>query len=158
MIRGLASITVSLEPDVADTEVQRGRMLRLEANEPPTVTERSVWRVRETQSYACIAAPGRRHFEVSDEEDVGWPFVVDGQFDDATLMSIVAFIRSRPRIPDRPENVRPLEVAGAPISVIARRDDGVVVALRTGELRGERVTIVRRDGRWVIVHHEWWIV
>jgi hypothetical protein len=159
MLAGLARITVYLEPDVADGDVQRGRALVLVSEEPPTAPERSAWRVENTQTYACIAAPGRRHFDISSEKDLGSPFVVDGQLDDATLISIVAFIRSRPRIPDRPEGVGPREIALAPISAIVRHDDEeVIVALRTGELQGEKVTLVRRDGRWVITHYEWWIV
>ena len=110
------------------------------------------------RSYASIAAPGKRHFEISVDQDIGWPFVVDGELDDSTLISIVAFIRSRPPIPDRPAGTSPREVGNAPISVIARRDTGIVVALRTGEATGMRVTVVRRGQQWVIVNHEMWIV
>jgi hypothetical protein len=158
MLAGVARITVYLEPDVSDGDVQRGRALELVADEPPTAPERSAWRVENTQPYACIAAPGRRHFEINSEKDFGWPFVVDGQLDDAALISLVAFIRSRPRIPDRPEGVGPREVAAAPITAVLRRDDEVVVTLRTSEATGEEVALVRRDGRWVIIRHRWWIV
>ena len=36
--------------------------------------------------------------EISDERDIGWPFAVEGEIEDETLISVVAFIRSRPRI------------------------------------------------------------
>jgi hypothetical protein len=158
MVGGLASISVYLDPDAAGSEVQRGRMLRLEADVPPKVTERSAWRLKETHSYACIAVPGRRHFEVDSDRDTGWPFIVDGQLDDETLMSIVAFIRTRPRIPGRSDSVHPLAVADAPISGITRRNNEVIVTLRTGEATGERVSLVRRGPQWVITHHGMWIV
>jgi len=157
MFQGLAIITVYLEPDVAGVEVQRGRMLRLEADAPPRMPQRSAWRVRDTQSYASVAVPGRRHFEVSSERDIGWPFVIDGEMDDATLASIVGFIRTRPRMPGRPAGTFPQEVAAAPISVITRRRDEVIVTLRTGDHNGEAVTIVQREGRWVIIGHGLWI-
>ena len=155
MVPGLAIISVFLEPDAADTPVQRGTLLRLESDRPPKVPERSVWRVSATQSYACIAAPGRRHFEISSAQDIGWPFTVDGQFDDETLMSIVAFVRTRPRVSDTPESV---SMSGAPVSAIVRRNNEVVVTTRTGELQGEQVSRVRRGEQWVITRFNLWIV
>ena len=155
MVRGLAVIRVFLEPDAADTPVQRGTMLRLETETPPKVPEGSVWRVTVTQSFACIAAPGRRHFEISSAQDIGWPFLVDGQFDDETLLSLVAFIRTRPRFSETPEGVA---MSGAPISSIVRRNNEVVVTTRTGELQGERVTLVRRGAQWVMTRFNLWIV
>jgi len=155
MVPGRAVISVFLEPDAADTLVQRGTLLRLESDRPPKLPERSVWRVSVTQSYACIAAPGRRHFEIGGAQDIGWPFVVDGQFDDETLLSIVAFIRTRPRVSETPESV---SMSGAPVSSILRRNNEVVVITRTGELQGEQVSLVRRGEQWVITRFNLWIV
>ena len=155
MVQGLAVIRVFLESDNTDTPVQRGTMLRLEAETPPKVSEASVWRVTVTQSYACIAAPGRRHFEITSAQDIGWPFIVDGQFDDETLLSIVAFIRTRPRLSETPEGVA---MSDAPISSIVLRNNEVVITTRTGELQGERVTLVRRGDQWVMTRFGLWIV
>jgi hypothetical protein len=155
MVPSLAIINVFLEPDAADTPVQRGTLLRLESDMPPKATERSVWRVSRTQSYACIAAPGRRHFDISSAQDIGWPFIVDGQFDDETLLSIVAFIRTRPRVSDRPDSV---PMSGAPVSSIVRRDNEVVVTTRTGELQGEQAILVRRGEQWILTGLSLWIV
>jgi len=157
MFGGLESITVYLEPDIAGGDVQRGRLLRLEADAPPRMPKRSAWRVKDAQSYACVAAPGRRHFELGSEQDIGWPFVIDGELDDATLVSIVGFIRTRPRIPGTRKGAIPRDVADAPISFITRRRDEVIVHLRTGVATGEEVTMVRREGSWLIINHGMWI-
>ena len=158
MVRGVATIDVFLEPETVDGEVQRGRILRLVADDPPVVPERSAWRLNETRSYACIALPDRRPFEISSERDLGWPFVVNDQIDDATLVSLVAFIRSKPGIPGVPDSILPREVADAPLSAVARRGAEFIVGLRTGEWMGSRVTLVRRGELWIITHYESWIV
>jgi hypothetical protein len=93
MVQGVATVDVFLEPETLDGEVRRGRMLRLVADDPPKVPERSAWRLQETRFYAAIAVPGRRPFEISSERDLGWPFEIDGQIDDATLVSLMTFIR-----------------------------------------------------------------
>jgi len=114
--------------------------------------------VKGTGSYAHIVVPGRRASEIADERDIGWPFAVEGEIEDGTLISAVAFIRSKPTIPGAPEGQAPREVGGARISAVARRDDHFIVALRTSEATGQRVTLTRRDGQWVITHFEQWIV
>jgi hypothetical protein len=157
MIRGVETIDVFLEPETVDGGVQRGRILRLVADDPPAVPERSAWRLKETRLYACIAVPGRRPLEISGERDLGWPFVVDGQIDDATLLDLVAFIRSKPRIPGIPDGVSPRNIADAPVSSVVRRGDEVLVGLGTGQSSGSRVTLVRKEGLWVITHYEDWI-
>jgi hypothetical protein len=158
MQAGVATIDVYLEPDIVDAAVQRGRILRLVADDPPVVPKRSAWRLKETRSYACIALPGRRPFAITSDTDLGWPFEVDGQIDDATLISIVAFIRSKPPLPWARAGSLPSEVADAPVSAVVRRDGEILVALRTGEHMGSRVTLVRRERQWVITHYESWIV
>jgi hypothetical protein len=151
MISGLATVTLYLEPDVTDAPVHRGRMLHLIADEPPSVPQRSAWRVKATGSYArIVVVPDRRASEITDERDIGWPFAVEGEIEDETLISAVAFIRSKPKIPGVPEGQAPREVGGAPISAVARRDNHFIVALRTSEATGQRVTLTRRDGQWVI--------
>jgi hypothetical protein len=67
-------------------------MFSLEADDQPAVPVRSPWRIREPYSYACIAMAGRPHGELAGEDDLGWPFIVQGEFDDDTLVSIVTFI------------------------------------------------------------------
>ncbi len=73
-------------------------MLHLIADEPPAVSLRSPWRVTGTGSYTYIIAPGGRAGEIANERDIAWPFAVEGEIEDATLLSVVAFIRSKPKI------------------------------------------------------------
>jgi hypothetical protein len=158
MIAGVATVTIYLQPDAKGPEVSRGRLLVLIADDPPVVPYRSIWKIKETRSYAYVMSPGSPPFQISDERDVGCPFLVEGEIDDRTLFSLVSFIRSKPQIPNVPEGQAPREIGGAPISAVVRRDDQFIVALRTSEATGQRVTVVRKDGRWAIAHFEQWIV
>ena len=140
-----------LEPDVFGKRVLRGRVLRLRADGPPTVPIRSPWTIRESHSYAYIPAAGRQQGEIESAHDLSWPFILSGEFDDDTLISVVEFIRSQPPIPVPAflKSVPPVPIAG-----IARRDDAIVVGLRPSEAEGHSVWLVRKDGRWVITRSE----
>ncbi len=138
---------VFLEPDVAGSQVLRGRTLDVGADDPPDVPLRSPWRIRESFSYVYVPIPGRQLGEVRHEYDAGWPFFVEGELDDETLVSVVEFIRSRPPVPGWEPTA---QVSQAPISSILRRGAEVFVNLRTGELRTEQATLIRSAGKWVI--------
>jgi hypothetical protein len=141
-----------LEPDVFGKQVLRGRVLRLRADEPPNLPIRSPWTIRESQSYACVPIAGRQLGEIEGEHDLDWPFVMRGEFDDDTLISIVEFIRSEPPIPV-PAFLN--NVPAEPIGGIARDGDAIVVSLRPREeAMGHAVWLVRKDGRWVITRSE----
>ena len=72
--------------------------------------------------------------EIANEDDLGWPFAVKGEIDDETLISLVAFVRSRPALPDVPEGLAPQEeVKSWPLSVIVRQGDQFIAALRNGQ-------------------------
>ena len=75
-----------------------------------------------------------------------------------TVISLVAFIRAKPSLPGVPEGLAPRAVAEAPISAVVRRNEQFIVALRTSYATGQRVTLERKDGQWVITHFEHWIV
>lgn len=114
MIRGVATLTVYLHPDVTTERLRRGQMLRLVATDPPAASERSDWMVQDTASYAYIPS-GEPAGEIASEQDLAWPFAVDGELDDETLISLVTFVRSRPPIPAVPEGQAPREVVSAPL-------------------------------------------
>jgi hypothetical protein len=140
-----------LEPDGFGKRVLRGRMLGLVADEPPSIPIRSPWRIGATHSYAYIPIAGRQQGEIEGEHDIGWPFIVRGEFDDDTLISIVEFIRLEPPIPVAAFLKR---VPAVPIAGIARDGDAIVVGFRPGEDMGHAVWLVRKDGRWVITRSE----
>jgi hypothetical protein len=155
MMPGRQSASLFLESDVLGARVMRGRMLRLVADGPPTLPVRSAWRIEESRRYAYIPTQGRQPKDISSESDIDWPFTVDGEFDDDTLVSVVEFVRSNPRVPMR---AFAQHISRAPISVIARRDDGILVAQRTSEWTGDQFWLNRKDGQWVITRSESWIV
>jgi hypothetical protein len=155
MIRDLRVADLFLEPDVLGARVQRGRMMNLVADGPPFVPPRSPWRIRNSHSYAYIPTQNRPVGDIRSESDIDWPFIVEGEFDDDTLISVVEFIRFQPGIPMPAFRQK---VSAAPISAIVRRDNAVVVGLRTSEDTGDRVWLVRRDGQAVITRSESWIV
>jgi len=102
---------------------------------------------------------GRQAAEVTGEWDIGWPFTVEGEIDDDTLLGLVAFVRSKPEVPGVPEGAAPRHVDGMwPISHIRRTGDTYLVSLLTGEATGARVTVGRVGGAWVISDYLMWIV
>jgi hypothetical protein len=140
-----------LEPDVFGKRVLRGRVLRLRADWPPSVPIRSPWQIRESHSYAYIPTAGRQQGEIESAYDPSWPFILHGEFDDDTLISVVDFIRSQPPIPV-PAFLK--SVPFVPITGIARRDDTIEVGLRESDNEGHGVWLVRKDGRWVITRSQ----
>jgi hypothetical protein len=98
---------------------------------------------------------GRRPDDVRSDDDLAWPFVVQGEVDDDTLLTVVAFVRSRPPVP-MPAFLR--RIPAAPITRIQRRDDAIVVSFRRNEAEGDSVWLVRQGGRWVITHSESFII
>ena len=157
MIPGVATLKVYLEPDVTTERLNRGRLLHLIADDPPRVAQRSRWKVENTEFYAYVPLSGRLR-EFANEHDLGWPFAVRGQIDDETLISLVAFVRSRPALPDVPEGSAPREVVSWPLSVIVRQGDQFIAALRNGGAEVFRVTVIKKDGRWVLAEWDWAVV
>lgn len=85
------------------------------------------------------------------DDDLAWPFVLQGEFDDDTLTSVVEYVRSQPPVP-APAFLR--QVPAAPIAAIQRRDDAIVVGFRPSEATGTSVWLVRKDGQRVITRSE----
>jgi hypothetical protein len=148
---GRQSVSLFLEPDVIGGRVLRGGMLRLGTEAPPVVPVRSGWRIQESRRYAYVPANGRRPEDISSESDTDWPFIVEGEFDDDTLISIVEFIRSKPPVP-MPAFRK--EVAAAPIVAVVRREDAIIVGQRTSEATGDAIWLARKNGQWIITRFQ----
>ena len=151
-------LEVYLQPDAENGRLHRGRVLHIEFGPPAGVGGRAVPRIRSTAQYAHVVVLGRRPDEVHGKWDVHRPFVVEGDFDDETLFSLVASIRSGfdgvPRTnADSVGSVRSL-----PIFHVRRLDDQVEVTLRSNDYSGERVTLEKVSNRFVIVKRAGWIV
>jgi hypothetical protein len=157
MMTRLFRIALYLQPDISRDGLWRGRMLSLEADSPDGAT-RSSWRIASTYAYGYVV-PLEGARAISSASDVNWPFLVVGEFDDETLLSLVDFIRSSPPIPGVPPNSSPRNVDGTrPISSVGREDDKVVVRLSTGPNQGLEITLVRANGSWEVTKFLMWIV
>ena len=150
-------VNVFLAPDVVGSQLLRGRMVVIVADDQPRVPVRSAWRIREAHSYACVPVNGRQPGDIRSQDDLGWPFIVQGEFDDDTLVSIVAFMRSGPEIPDVPKGRQPREVSVTQFGSVARQADAFLVTMQHGGTF-QRVSLVRKGGRWIITNFEWWII
>jgi hypothetical protein len=158
MVSGVARLTMYLHPDVTTERLRRGRLLRLIAKDPPAVSERSEWMVKETASYAYVPLAGPVG-EIAGEQDLAWPFAVGGEIDDETLISLVTFVRSRPLIPGVLEGHSPRQVMSAPLSGVWRRGEEFIVGLRLREdTEVFAVTVIRKAGQWVVTDWRWSIV
>ena len=149
---------VFLEPDLIGGRVHRGRALTLRADGPRFGPPRTPWRLEASQLYAYLPTQGRLAGEIRSEGDTTWPFTIHGEFNDATLVSLIEFIRSGPPLPIVHKNQANRHLRrDVPVSVVARRNGGILVGLRTGDLQGENVTIVRRNDKWLITEFGMWI-
>jgi hypothetical protein len=156
-IPGVSRCRIFLEPDRVNERIRRGSVVLVEKKNEGTATQPAQWRITSTLSYAYVhdGAPG----QLSGDLDPTWPFLVSGDFDDDTLLSLVAFIRTSPPLPGVREDEAPRNVAGdKPLSSVARKDNSVIVSIKIQELQGQTVTLERRDTQWVITSFQMWIV
>jgi hypothetical protein len=146
-------VTVYLQPDVEHGRLRRGRVLHVEVGG----TQQASARIESTGKYAHVVVLGRRPDEGRGKWDPHRPFLVEGDFDDQTLLKVVARIRqSHDRPP--PLNGSPARLDGLlPISRVRRIDNRVEVTLNVDETHGEGLTLEERNGRLVIVKHGFWI-
>jgi len=152
-------LEVYLQPEVENGSLRRGRVLHVEISAPAAGGRNASARIESTGNYAQIVVPGRRATDVEGKWDLNRPFLVDGEFDDQTLSSLVALIRRSPQGPPRPNGGVSAKINGSlAISRVRRTDGGVEVTLNADDLHGENVTLEERGGSLVIVEHGFWIV
>jgi hypothetical protein len=155
MISGVTKLTVYLHPDVITERIRRGRLLRLVAKDTPAVSGRSEWTVEDRASYVYIPL-AESVGEIASEKDLAWPFAVHGEIDDETLISLVTFVRSRPPLPNVPEGSAPREVVSAPLFGVWRQGDTFIVGLRLREdTETFGVTVIKKNGQWVVAKWNW---
>ena len=101
--------------------------------------------------------PGRRPDAVRGKFDQQRPFLVDGEFDDQTLVSLVELIRKSPDVASL-QNGGSAKVKGAsPITRVSRTSIGVEVTINVDARTGQFVTLEERNGRLVVVKARFWI-
>lgn len=138
------SIRVYLPAETQTRELRRGPAITL-VKRPGE----SAWTKRgtaPTEFYAQVALAGRDFNAISGgDDDLNRPFTVSGTFDDADLISLVAFIRSKPA---NVESSWPIEFVGR---MPAPNADMVEVRLNqpSGSLL-MRVRVKKQGSGWVI--------
>lgn len=145
------AFTVYLQPDAANGRVRRGRVLVLtEPAAPAAVGPQEPWRLESTRNYAQVLEVNRPPDRLFGKWDLQRPFVVEGEFDDQSLLNLVDFIRGSPEAPGPPGREPLGRVTGVlPISEVRRNGSSVEVKLnrdeyvflpRRGRLRGTTPT------------------
>jgi hypothetical protein len=152
-------ISIYLQPDVEKAQLRRGRLLDVEMSATSSATRQASGRVQSIKKYAQVIAFSGRPPDVKGRLDAHRPFVVDGEFDDQTLIRVVALIRRSPPGPPLPNGLPSnTRVNGSlPISSIRRTDSKIEVTLTSGDWQGESVTLEDRNGELVIVRTAIWI-
>jgi len=86
-------VVAYLAPASDRAQVRRGRVVKVSK-----VVEGSpaAWRIDDERRYAQVAAPDRRFPTALTPGDNSRPFLLEGEFTDSELLSIVSFIRSSP--------------------------------------------------------------
>lgn len=149
-------IDAYLESDVSGVTVRRGRVVHLETAIMNGTAVR--WRVRsEDSEYAQVSREGNRWRGSLNDRSIERPFIVNGQFSDQELISLVSFVRSSPepeRTVDRDGTIH-MEFLGVdgtlPITVVSRDGSAVVVFLESSTRSGQTLTLTRNRGTWKLV-------
>jgi len=152
-------------PESDRAQVRRGRVLKVSTvlrDDKPTE-----WRVEGSARYAQVGVAGRPFPRAFRPQDVDQPFLVEGEFTDSELASIVSFIRSSPSREIKPDRNGSFSIRGGatdvegtwPIGTVRRATDGdSMVILSRSEGYGQTVVLRSVGGRWTIVEVGFWIV
>jgi hypothetical protein len=149
-------IDAYLEPDVTGASIRRGRVVHLESL---IVNGTAIqWRVRSGNGqYAQVGRESNHWRRWLDDRSIERPFIVDGQFSDQELISLVSFVRGSPEGGRKvdPDGTIHVELPGAdgtlPITVVSREQSGVVVFLESSTRWGQTLTLTRNRGTWKLV-------
>ena len=147
--RTFQSIEAYLPPDSATAQIRHGTMIRLSrrvtdpANPGPWAIDNSVQQGQPPRSgsYVQVVVEGRPFEEFLDDQDHNRPFIVEGKWSDAELISIAAFVRPKP----------PLLGTGPIQGVSAGSNGSVTVRTRVGPLASDWMTIQKQGQDWVVV-------
>jgi len=114
-----------LPPESQSPELRRGKVITLRRF-PYWSPDPSLWAIIEADGiYAQVAVAGRSFDEVQTIEDTNRPFRVSGTFDDAELLNIVHFLRTKyRRIP-----LRSIERDGSGYVLVTLVSEPVVLVL-----------------------------
>ena len=148
----ILSVEAFLPPETTTREVRRGMRIPLSRSisdqakpEPWTISAANYPRGR-IGSYAQVAVAGRNFDDMQGDQDINRPFVVEGRFEDAELISIVSFIRSIPLMP-----TARLPIRAGPIHTLVRETAESVTVWTRLDFSSSQIVTLRKEGeRWVI--------
>lgn len=130
------SILVYLPPQTETRELRRGPATML-VKRPGE----STWTKRDPARQYAQVLPVRGDFNaITGDQDINRPFSLTGSFDDTELVSLVAFIRSRP-----------INLQGPILSMNRQPDNSINVLFRQGGNLLGNVLFRRQDSTWIIV-------
>ncbi len=158
-------IDVFLEPDLTGPSLRRGRVLRLETDVVDGISVK--WRARlPVANYAQVSRAAGVFSVTLDEMSVERPFIVEGDFSAAELISLVRYLRTSPkptpksvRGPDgKTWNILMLPVEGTwPITSISREGSETTVTLQESTRHGRTVTVRRKGHTWEVTGVTIWV-
>ena len=146
----MRTMTAYLPPEFQTPELRRGTMTTLHRLASSSLDSR-LWTVVEANgAYAQVAVAGRSFDQIPSYEDVNRPFRVVGSFDDAELLSIVHFFRTKyPRIPlraiERDYLGHPLLSLGTEPLVVALGKQGMGWVILAKEAIDVRSPAIKRE-------------
>ena len=148
---------VYMQPDAENGKLRRGRVLTM-VFAPAKPGQPSTWHIDGVTKYAHVTITGQPADHVNGRWDAAMPFKVPDDLDDAAIVSLVEFIRTRPERPEMPKNLAPQKVDGSmAITGIHRTATGVQVNLQNKPWEGRHVLVEQRQGRWTILEVGFWI-
>jgi hypothetical protein len=141
---------------------RRGRVAHLESaivNGTPVQ-----WRVRSGESEYAQVLRGSNHGRGSlDDRSIERPFIVDGQFSDRELISLVSFVRRSPK-PERKvdlDGTIHIEFPGVdgtmPITEVTCDESAVIVVLQRSTRSGQTATLSRNRSTWKLISASGWL-
>jgi len=156
------AVSIYLPADRQTERLRRGRVVKCLSVPPQNAKHGRERRLSGPPgSYAQVSIPDR-HFtaQLLDPSGIELPFILEGEFADDDLVSLVDFIRSSPafvpesaRSHDSEKMVPPVRVDGRyPIVAIVRKPDGtfeVGTGSRPGA--GQHIAVRRIGSRWVVI-------
>jgi hypothetical protein len=128
------SVLAYLPPETQTRELRRGQAIML-LKRPGDTT----WTKREPARLYAQAIPLRGDFNtLTGDLDINRPFPLTGSFDDAELVSLVAFVRSK-------------GLQGPVLSMTRQADNSVRVLFRQGGSLLSDVLLRKQESTWIIV-------
>jgi hypothetical protein len=144
-----------LPPTLSTPRFRRGFVQSFECRPAVRGGDCSDWKANdEPKTYVQVADKANFGASLIVRSRPERPITVEGQFSDKDLISLVAFVRSRPNLPPLPDGgIRgPSGVSGRePIIDISQQPESVWVRMSQDDVGGETATVRRTSQGWKLV-------